>query len=241
MTKHERRQKRVDQLYQIASRIGIEFDPSSKTSVRELLVAIMYQLDLNPAIQPDNGSVKAMLVDDNGYRTFVGTHQYNQRAMLAEATRLGEFLNGSGVHAPGDLSAIEISVTGRRILEHSVGSEWRQLLSGMIRDYYAGHGRASKQYERINDEIAFKVSGRTILVRAAMGRAKYQNGHIVIQEMPLPRSMTVGMPGQDVEKVVQSSFYGDALRGMKILKAESPDGTAVIQIDEQYEPAGGKA
>ena len=53
--------------------------------------------------------------------------------------------------------------------------------------------------------------------------------------------MTVGMPGQDVEKVVQSSFYGDALRGMKILKAESPDGTAVIQIDEQYEPAGGKA
>lgn len=241
MTKRERRQKRVDQLHQIASRLDVDFDPSSKVSVRELLVAIMDQLGLNPAIQPDNGSVKAMLVDSNGYRTFLGTHQYNQRAMLAEATRLGEFLNGAGVQEPGDLSAILISVTGRRILDHSIGQNWRELLSGMIRDYYAGHGRCSKNYESINDEVAFKISGGTILVRAAMGRAKYQNGHIVIQEMPLPRSMTVGMPGQDVEKVVQSSFYDNALRGMKILKAESPDGTAVIQIDEQYEPAGEKA
>lgn len=238
MTKRERRQKRVDQLHQIAHRFDLEFDPSSKTSVRELLVEIMDQLGLNPVIQAENGSVKAMLVDDNGYLTFVSTQQYNKQSMLAEATRLGEFLNGSGAHEPGDLSAITISVTGRRILEHTVGSEWRQLLSGMIRDYYADHGRHSKQYERINDEIAFKVSGGKILVRAAMGMAKYQNGHIVIQEMPLPRSMTIGMPGQDIEKVVQSSFYGNALRGMKILKAESPDGTAVIQIDEQFEPAG---
>lgn len=238
MTKSERRLKRVNQIAAVAQEMSTDFDPADKMSVRDLLITLTSEMDLDPSVDRSNGSVRAIAVDANGYRTFPVMIPYTQKQMLSEAYKLCLIYTEGGPKNPGDLSLIKISAVARKILEHAVGPKWRSLLSGMVSDYYAGHGRADRNYARINDQIAFKISGGVIMVRAAMGQAKYQNGHLVIQNMPLPKTMTVGMAGKPVDEIVEGDHYGQVLVGETILMAESPDSTLVIQIAETLEPAG---
>lgn len=240
MTKAERRKTQLDEIKAYATDNGIDLDVSNMESMKNALIEILVDLDLEPELDEKNRSIKCRNVDTNGYRVGKNKIWLHIKTMRSEMLRLVRLKASGGPRLIGDLSNIQIAICARKILCNALGEEWPRRIQDEIKEKYEKGYGFGKSYVKLDDKVGFKIVQEQILVEAQLGKSYYRNGNLVMPGVELPQSTLVSLVGRNANEIIEGQPYGNAFDGVPISSAECPDKTTIISLDEERELVSGE-